>query len=345
MSEPIEAVIIGGGQAGLATAYHLGRAGVDCLVLEADGRIGDSWRNRWDSLRLFTPARYDGLPGLRFPAPPDSFPTKDEMADYLQAYVSTHRIHVRCGVRVTDLRGGPDGFQVVTDGETIRCRQVVVATGAYRTPSLPAYAGGLDSSIVQLHAAGYRRPDQLPEGPVLVVGAGNSGAEIALEAAAAGHLTWLSGRPVGQVPAPMYSFGGRGFWFFANHIASRRNPIGRKLLAKMEHHGGPLIRLARDEVLRAGVRPAARVEGVQGGRPLLEDGTVLEVAAVVWCTGFGRDPLGQNLPGVHFVGVPFQTRLASAFIGGVGADAGAIAGRVGRSRSAGPRPVSIPRSA
>jgi putative flavoprotein involved in K+ transport len=191
-AERFETVIIGGGQAGLAVGYHLARRDRRFVILDANQRIGDAWRKRWDSLRLFTPARYDGLPGWPFPAPAWSFPTKDEVADYLEAYAARFDLPVRTGVRVDGLSREADRYVVAAGKHRYEADNVVVAAGAYRRPRIPAFASELDSGIVQLHSSQYRDPSQLLEGGVLVVGAANSGAEIALEVSG-DHRTWLSG--------------------------------------------------------------------------------------------------------------------------------------------------------
>lgn len=337
-------IVVGGGQAGLATSYELSRLGVQHLVLDAGARVGDSWRSRWDSLRLFTPAHYDGLPGMPFSAE-SPFPTKDEMAAYLDAYASRFQLPIRLGVRVDHLSRRGDAFVVSAGPDCFEAGQVVVATGAYQTPYVPALATGLDPAVVQLHAAQYRGPAQLQDGAVLVVGAGNSGAELALEAVQAGHRTYLAGRSTGEVPAAAYALGGRFFWFIANHVLSVKTPIGRRARPRVVRHGGPLIRLRMEDVVRAGVERLPRVTGVQAGRPVLGDGRTLDVANVLWCTGFGRDFSWIDVPGVldedgnprhdrgvadavpslYFVGLPFLTKLASAFIGGVGGDARRVA--------------------
>ncbi|HEV2458526.1 MAG TPA: NAD(P)-binding domain-containing protein [Ktedonobacterales bacterium] len=328
--ESVDVVVIGGGQAGLASGYYLRRMGVDFVILDASQRIGDSWRQRWDSLQLFTPARYDRLPGMPFPAAPDSFPTKDEMADYLEAYARQFALPVRSGAQVGRLWRTADRLVLACGGFGFQTSEVVVATGAHVTPLRPAWAGELDPAIVQLHARDYRNPAQLPAGPVLVVGAGNSGAEIAMETAAAGHITWLAGRPVGESPERAYAFGGRLFWFFANSVASRRHPLGRRIVSKLASRGGPLIRLRLKDVVAAGVGLVPRVTGVSSGRPVLADGRTLPPASIVWCTGFGQDFRWIDLPslqepGLHFIGMPFQHKLASALIGGVGSDAEQLA--------------------
>ena len=180
-TERFETVIIGGGQAGLAVGYHLARRGRPFVILDGSERIGDAWRRRWSSLRLFSPARYDGLPGWRFPAPAWSFPTKDDMADYLETYARTFELDVRSGVRVDSLSRDGEGFVLSTADRRYEAENVVVASGAEQIPKIPPLPGELAPSIVQLHSREYRRRSQLREGGVLLVGAGNSGADIAMD--------------------------------------------------------------------------------------------------------------------------------------------------------------------
>jgi putative flavoprotein involved in K+ transport len=351
--EKVDVVIVGAGQAGLATAYELAQRGVSQAVLEAEGEVGTQWRKRWDSLRLFTPARYDALPGSVFPAPPSSFPDKNQMADYLEAYGHEHRLPIRTSVRVVSLGRSEDGYMLETSAGPITARHVVVATG-YQGPKIPAFAAQLKPEIRQLHAAEYRNPSQL-EGDVLVVGAGTSGVEIAIEAARAGHRTVLAGRGTGAVPPVFYAFDGRLFWFYANRIASVRTPLGRRMKPLVLKHGAPLIRVKMRDALAAGVDRAPRITGVDGGLPICDGGRRLEPKTIVWCTGFARDyswirfPVGgpdgyprhisgvaDGEPGLYFVGLPFQTRLASGLIGGVGEDAGMVAEAIaGRLQAAG----------
>jgi putative flavoprotein involved in K+ transport len=346
-SEQVDVVVVGGGQAGLATGHHLQRRGIPHVILDAGSRLGDSWRARWDSLRLFTPARYDGLPGLRFPASAGAFPSRDQMADYLESYAERFRLPVRLATRVDGLTRRGDTYQLRAGGRTLEAAHVVVATGAFQTRRVPAFADELDPGILQLHAGEYRNPAQLRPGPTLVVGAGNSGAEIAIEAARAGHPTRLAGPSTGRIPAAAYAFGGRPWWFLANRVLSVRTPIGRRAAPKFLAHGGPLIRLSVRDVLEAGVRRTPRVTGAGDGLPVFEDGRPAEVANVIWCTGFGADfgwidlpvtgPDGRpqhdrgivrSEPGLSFIGLPFLSKLASAFIGGVGDDAEHVVGHV-----------------
>jgi putative flavoprotein involved in K+ transport len=340
--ELVDTVVIGAGQAGLAVGYHLTRQNRDVVILDAGQRVGDAWRNRWDSLRLFTPASFNHLPGLPFPAPRSYFPTKDEMANYLEAYAARFQLPVQLEVEVEDLGRDGDHYAVTASERALEARQVVVATGVATIPRVPAFAGQLDPAIVQLHTADYRNPGQLGEGAVLVVGAGNSGAEIALELART-HPTWLAGRDTGRIPITL---GGPVFWLM-NRLLTADTSLGRRFAAQASGKGSPLVRVRPRDLTDAGIRRVPRVTGIARGRPKLEDGRVLEVDNVVWCTGFARDnrwirlpvfgPGGEPLhrrgvvdtePGLYFVGLPYQHSLASSLVGGVGPDAQYVAQQV-----------------
>lgn len=349
-------VVIGGGQAGLAVGYYLSRRGLPFVILDENDRIGDAWRRRWDSLRLFTPGRYNRLPGMRFPGSPASYPTKDEAAAYLEAYAHRFDLPVRTGVRVERVRKAGDRFEVVFGGQTLSADNVVVATGAYHSPSLPPFARELDESIVQLHSSDYRNPSQIQVGAVLVVGAGNSGAEIAMELARH-HRTWLSGRDTGQEPTRAGSRADRLFtpimWLVATR-ATMKTRLGRKL---RDHfldppRGIPLGRVRRKDFAAAGIERVQRVTGVRDGSPVIEDGRVLDVSNVVWCTGFAPKydwielpvparcglpttdrGVVDSCPGLYFMGLPFLHSLSSALLGGVGRDAAHVVGHIAAARS------------
>ena len=345
-SERIHTVIIGAGQAGLSVGYHLARRGVPFVILEANQRIGDTWRKRWDSLRLFTPARFDGLEGMPFPAPPFSFPTKDEMANYLEAYAARFHLPVQTGVRVERLSREAGRFLVVAGDLRIEAEHVVVAMASFQEPRVPAFARELDPGIVQFHSREYRNPSQLREGGVLIVGAGNSGSEIALELARRGHPTWMSGRDTGHVP---FRIDGRAARLGLSRLVLRGifhrvlttdTPIGRKARPKIVSQGGPLIRVKPKDLAAAGVQRVPRTAGARDGRPVLEDGRVLDVANVIWCTGFHPglswvdlrvfDGHGEPVhergivarePGLNFVGLHFLYAMSSTMIHGVSRDA------------------------
>jgi putative flavoprotein involved in K+ transport len=333
------------------------------VILDANQRIGDAWRQRWDSLRLFTPARYNGLPGMPFPAPGRSFPTKNEMADYLETYAARFELPIRTGVRVDRLSRQGDRFLVTTGDRRFEAENVVVAVSSHESPWVPPFARELNPDVVQLHAAQYRNPSHLREGGVLVVGAHDSGAEIALEVAS-GHPTWLSGRDPGHVPFRIEGRFGRRFgvplvMFMFNHVLTVNTPIGRRVRPKLLHHAGPVVRVKPSDLAAAGIERVPKILGVRNGLPLLEDQRVLEVNNVIWCTGFRPDFSWIDLPvigeeeiepihrrgivaiepGLFFVGLFFLYAASSGLVGGVGRDAEhvveAIVSRTREERPAG----------
>ncbi len=348
--ETFETIVIGGGQAGLSVGYYLKRRGGSFVILDANERIGGSWRTRtWNSLRLFTPARYDGLPGWPFPAAAWSYPTARETADYLEAYASRFELPVRTGLSVDRVTKDGGRFVVQCGEQRFEAGHVVVATGFYGTPSVPGFADELDPRIVQMHSSEYRDPSQLRPGGVLLVGAGNSGADIAIEVSKT-HRTFLSGRDKGQVPIRIESRLARFvlpiLWFVASHVLTVKTPIGRKAQPHVLANGAPRIRVKTDDLEAAGVVRVPKTVAVSDGLPLLEDGRVLDVANVIWCTGFRQDfswidvpVFGEqeelrhergvtSEPGLYFVGLDFLYAFTSENVGGVGRDARYIAKRI-----------------
>lgn len=342
MTHIFDTVVVGGGQAGLAMGYFLKRLNRNFVILDAGARLGDAWRNRWDSLRLFTPAAFNALPGLPFPAPAATYPTKDEMADYLEHYAATFTLPVRLGQHVDSLAREHDRYRLQVGEDRYEADHVVVASGPYHTPFIPTFAAQLHTSVRQLHARDYRNPAQLAEGDVLVVGAGNSGAEIAMDLAAT-RKVYLSGRDTGSVPAhpegPLGLWLARPFWTLLG-LVNADTPLGRRARAFDRSWGTPLVRLEPADLLRVGVVRVPRTEGVAQGKPLLADGSVLDVGTVVWATGYMPDFRWIRLPifeqdglpkhyrgvveeasGLYFLGLPFQYTFLSAVVGGVGRDA------------------------
>lgn len=345
MKEHAQTIIIGGGQAGLTMGYHLRQLGLPFVILDASEHVGDAWRRRWDSLRLFTPARYNGLEGMPFPAPAHYFPTKDEMGDYLESYAAHFDLPVRSGVKVNHLSREGERFLLTTTSGVFEADNVVVAMAPFQEPRIPAYAKELDPGIRQLHSGQYLNPSQLEDGDVLVVGAGNSGAEIALDLAPR-HKIILSGHYPGYVP---FRIDGRAarmilmrlmLRLLFHRLATVRTPIGRKLRTKLISHGGPLVRTKPADIHAAGIERVGRVTGVRSGRPVLEDGSVLDVGTIVWCTGFQPGfswielPILQENgwprhargvvteePGLYFVGLPFVYAASSVMPHGLSRDA------------------------
>jgi len=341
--ERFHTVVIGGGQAGLAVGYHLAKRRIPFVILDAHARIGDAWRRRWDSLRLSTPSGFSGLPGFRFPGKSD-FPTKNEMADYLEAYAKRFRLPVRTGLCVDRVSKRGEDFVINAGDQQYAAGNVVVAMANYQVPKVPEFARELDPQIVQIHSHDYRNPSQLKEGGVLVVGVGNSGGDIGIEVART-HPTWLSGKESGAIPYPIDGFLGRQILFrvirfIGHHVLSMKTPIGRKARPKMLFHSAPLIRVKLKDLAAAGIQRVPRVVGVRDGKPLLADGHKLSVRNVIWCTGFHPGfswidlpifgergvPMHDSgivtqLPGLYFVGLHYLYAMSSATVVGVGRDA------------------------
>ena len=367
LSNRHEAVVIGAGQVGLAAGYHLARRGIDFTVLEASGRVGDVWRERYDSLRLYSPARYNALPGLPFPLDRSAFPTGRQMADYLESYAEYHQLPVETGVRIDRLQAsstaGDGGYAISAGDRRYEANQVIVATGAFQRTHIPEFAVRLDPGIRQLHSADYRSPHQLADGPVLVVGLSHSGADIAYEVAHAGHRTVVSGTVHGQLPFSVDSRRAQLAWpvmrFVAWNVLTLSTPIGRRMAPKVRAGGGPLLRIRRGDLTAAGVslHEARTVDVDVRGRPVLSDGTVLDVANVVWCTGFRPDygwielpVLGEDgwprqrrgvvdeSPGLYFLGIPFLYSFTSMLVLGAGRDAAHVVDRLAAHAARGAAP-------
>lgn len=346
----LDTLVIGGGQAGLAMGYFLKAQKRKFLILDASQRTGDAWRQRWDSLRVFTPAKYDGLPGAPFPADRLSFPTKDELADYLEWYAAEFELPVNHGVRVDRLWWEADRYVATANGHRWEARNVVVATGSTQTPEVPAFAAGLAPSVKQLHSSQYRNPQQLQAGPVLVVGLGNSGAEIGLEVSRT-RPSLVAGKPTGEIPvrhgkaAARYAF--PVVRFLGLHILTLGTPVGRKVAPVLKAHAEPLIRTKTKDLVAAGVRVVPRVAGVVDGMPVLADGTRLEVSNVIWCTGFREDfswidpvlldggamprqwrGVALDSPGLFFLGQRFLYAEVSDTLPGLSRDARYLAAKI-----------------
>lgn len=337
----VDVLVIGAGQAGLALGWHLRRRGVaSFLLVDAGPEVGHVWRSRWDSLRLFTPAEYDALPGLPFPAPAGTYPTKDQVADYLRDYAAEFRLPVRLDTRVERLTRSGDGFRAETSTGPVTAARVVVATGPFQDPVVPALAEGLAPDVVQVHSAGYRAPGQLPDGPVLVVGAGNSGLQIAAELAGTRPVAVAVGtRP----PALPQRFLGRDLFWWLTRLRLVTRSADSRLSRRIRGRGDLVIGTRWRDLTRLGVRARPRLVGTAGRSVTFADGSSSEVASVVWATGFRRDHSWLDVPGavvdgavVHergttpvpglsVLGQPWQTSRGSALLGFVQDDAARLA--------------------
>ncbi|MGX4585964.1 flavin-containing monooxygenase [Paenibacillus chitinolyticus] len=334
----VEVIIIGGGQAGLAMGYFLKKKGVTFLILDAHKRTGDSWRARYDSLTLFTPRMYSSLPGMNFPGVPDGLPAKDETADYLEAYAKAFALPIRHQTTVHSLSKHEHGFKIETGQETFIARQVVVATGPFHQPVIPDFAKKLPKEIVQLHSSGYKNESQLADGPVLVVGGGNSGAQIAVELSGRRQVTISVSRPISF--KPMQLFGRNIFWYFETFgllKASVESLLGSWLKKQPEQvYGTELKSLLKKRIVSLKQRAIdADSEGI-----LFKDETRMKVSTVIWATGFRSDYSWINIPdtpdvsgkpihrggvskvmGLYYLGLPWQSCRGSALLGWMGRDA------------------------
>ena len=339
----LDVAVIGGSQAGLAMAWHLARRGLRFVVLEAGPEIGHTWRSRWDSLTLFTPAQHDALPGMPFPGRPDTYPTKDPVADYLKAYAAAFNLPVRLNARVSHLSKTAEGFEIGTQADVFRARQVVAAAGPFQTPFIPPAAQRLDGAVTQLHSAGYRNPQALPAGPVLVVGGGNSGFQIAEELAAAGRRVDLS--IATKQPVLPQRLAGKDLFWWLTHLGLMRVSTESRLGRRMSSRDF-IIGSSRRRLQKKGVRFRPRLTGADGRTAQFADGGTLDAGVVIWATGYRPDYSWIDIPdvvqdgqvthrrgvtevsGLYFLGLTWQHTRGSALLGFVNDDAAYLAGRI-----------------
>lgn len=350
-NERREVVVVGGGQAGLAIGYFLALQGRDFTILEAAEQPAAAWRERWDSLKLFTPARYDALPGLPFPGDPDRYPGGDEVAAYLADYARHFQLPVEPGSRVRSIRRAGGTYLVELDDRAYDAGQVVVATGPFQVPFVPAISERLAPEVAQLHSGAYRRPESIPEGPVLVVGGGNTGFQIAEELSGSREVHLSIGSR--QMPLPQRILGRDLFWYLDRTGLIRKTTasrIGRRMAGRDTLIGSTSRSLRR----RHGVRIHGRTVAADGSTVTFSDGTKLEPRTVIWATGFRVDhswidaPIFDDQgrvvhqrgvtpsPGLYFLGLSWQHTRGSALLGWVGDDARYIADEIGALRAAAP---------
>jgi len=349
-----DVAVIGAGQAGLTMGYELTQQGRRFVIFEAADSVGPAWRTRWDSLTLFTPRRYDSLPGLEFPGDPDGYPGRDEVIAYLESYADAHDLPVELGSEVRSVRKENGRFRLELANEVFEADQVVVATGPFPVPRVPALAADLDPAVFQTHSVGYRNPGELPDGPVLVVGGGNTGFQIA-EELAADRETHLS---IGsrQMPLPQ-RIGGRDLFWWLGKLGILEKSIDTKLGRRLSTRD-TLIGSSPRTAKRFGVTMHGRAVGASGRTVVFEDGSTLDVAAAIWATGYRFDHSWINLPitddngklvhrrgvtdvpGLYFLGLPWQYTRGSALVGWVKDDAEFIAERIAE-RAPAPSPTAL----
>jgi putative flavoprotein involved in K+ transport len=348
-----DVVVVGGGQAGLAVGYFLAQQGRDFTILEAAEEPAGAWRERWESLKLFTSARYDSLPGMEFPGDPDRYPTRDEVADYLTDYAREFDLPVELDRRVRAVRKQDDAYVVELDDRAYRAHQVVIATGPFQTPFVPRIAEDLGDDVVQMHSTAYRTPESVPEGRVLLVGGGNTGFQIAEELSASREVHLAIGSR--QTPLPQRILGRDLFWYLEATGLIRKTTASRlgKLMQKRED---TLIGSNPRRARRQGIELHGRAVAAAGPTIAFADGAKLDVRGVIWATGFRVDHSWVDVPvfdengravhergvttspGLYFLGQLWQHTRGSALLGWVKDDAAHIAEKVAAFR---PRPLPI----
>ena len=334
-TKPLDVLVIGGGQAGLVMGFHLAQRGQRFKIVDSGADVGQTWRLRWDSLKLFTAAQYNNLPGMEFPASHDSYPGKDDVADFLEAYATKFELPVALNTRVTSLRH-TDLYEIETDQGRIQAHNVVIATGPFQVPFIPPMAKDIDADVFQIHSIDYRRPDSIPSGKVLVVGAANTGCQIALELSATHDVEISAGQHLPTIPQrPL----GRDIWWWATRVGLTKvtfgSRLGKKLSTRDQVIGG-----GERELKRNGVVVRRRLAEVDGRSVGFADGTSSEYEAVLWATGFrtdhswidvqqAKDKRGQIqhergvtvAPGLYVLGLTWQHTRTSALLGWVTNDA------------------------
>ncbi|MGB8955781.1 MAG: NAD(P)/FAD-dependent oxidoreductase [Tumebacillaceae bacterium] len=338
LAHDVDVLVIGAGQAGLAMAYHLGKKSVSYLLLDSNRQVGDSWRNRYDSLKLFTPRSSNALPGLEMSGNPHGFPSKDEVADYLEFYARHHKINVRMNETVEQVVQESNGFRVTTRQGEWTARNIVVASGPFHTPFIPQLAGAVSDSVYQVHTASYRNPSQLQEGAVVVVGAGNSGVQIAVELAATGREVSLAvGEPMKLLP---YQVLNRSIFWWLDKLGITRVSVNTKLGQKLSKRAPIIGKDIKPLISRGAVKLRPRARSIEGRSVTFADGTSCEVSNIIWSTGYQNDyswlqvqglfdqdgklmhDRGKTpVPGVYFLGLHWQHNLGSGMMLGVGEDA------------------------
>ncbi|MFW9996082.1 MAG: flavin-containing monooxygenase [Candidatus Odinarchaeota archaeon] len=348
-----DVLIIGAGQAGLATGYFLAKKAVNFAIIEKNEKIGDNWRFRWDSLKLFSPSEYNNLPGKPFPKGPGLFPTKDEVANYLEYYAEEFKLPVLTGTSAESLGVENSTFAITTNRGIYRARQVVIATGAFQTPYIPSFSTNLTDKVYQVHSSRYKNPSQLPEGDILVVGTGNSGVQIALETSKLRDRVYLSGRKMPSLPR---RFLGKDvyWWYYKLRFATATldSFIGKWLYRREQNKGEPLLGISMKDVLESRkIVHVPSVKAVKNDMIILEDNQDLQVRNIIWATGFRNDYSWINLDvldkqgkplhkrgvatkirGLYFIGLNWLYRANSSNIGGVGRDAEYIASEIIQNR-------------
>lgn len=340
-----DVIIVGAGQAGLAMGYYLKKRNLSFLILDKASEIGESWKERYDSLTLFTPRAYSSLPGLPLSGDQGKYPNKDEISDYLSDYAKTFSLPIEGNTYIEKLDRIEDALVLSTNRGDYRSKAVVVATGPFQVPTIPKFSNDLSNGILQLHSAEYKNPNQLEEGTTLVVGGGNSGAQIASEIADRRQVYLSVGHSLRFLPQDLWSKS--IFWWF-DKLGFLKANVNSKLGSFLKNMPDPIFGFElKDKIKQGKVTLKAKATLAEGSRVRFEDGSTIEVKNIIWCTGYHTDYSWINLPsifdhkglpihergmtsqkGLYFLGMPWQYRRGSAILQGVGMDAKYIANKL-----------------
>ncbi|WP_289142568.1 NAD(P)/FAD-dependent oxidoreductase [uncultured Brevibacillus sp.] len=331
-------IVVGSGQAGLAAGYFLKKKGLSFVLLEKGKEVGQTWKNRYDSLVLFTPRFYSSLPGKTLEGDPNGYAAKDEIADYLHSYANQIELPIHFQTEVTALKQSSTGFLLETNQGDYAAKNVIIATGPFQQPLIPQMADALPKDIVQIHTAHYLNPSSLQDGPVVVIGAGNSGAQIAVELAKEREVYLSIGHKMKFMPLQLMNKS--IFWWFGK-IGFLKANIHSKIGKWLSRQHDPIFGFELKEAIQKGaVKLKPRTKRIQSDEIVFADHSTVKVRNIVWATGFYPEYSWIKIPqslnekgkpihhrgispvsGLYFVGLPWQYRRGSALIGGVGQDA------------------------
>ncbi|MET3697896.1 putative flavoprotein involved in K+ transport [Bacillus oleivorans] len=336
--DQIDVVVVGAGQAGIAMGYYLKQTGLSFVLLDANKKIGESWRQRYDSLVLFTPRAYSSLPGLPMTGDQEGFPAKDEVASYLEEYVDHFDLPVMLNTKVNTVSKSDFGFEIRTNKGVIEAKQVVIASGAFQKPYIPIGLNESKHDMFQMHSSSYRAPSQIPDGPVLVVGGGNSGAQIAAELAEERQVFIAVSQRFKFLPLRLL---GKSIFFWLEWIGLLYAGVDTKKGKWFRKQSDPIFgKELQSLITKKKIVVKPRVEKVQANEAVFSDKSKLTIRNIIWATGFTPSydwidiagavssegkPIHERgvspVRGLYFIGLPWQYQRGSSLICGVARDA------------------------
>ncbi|PEK41185.1 oxidoreductase [Bacillus toyonensis] len=334
----LDAIIVGAGQAGLTMGYYLKQEGYNFLLLESGNRIGDSWRNRYDSLQLFTPREYSSLPGMILKGEKNEFPHKDEITMYLEEYAQYFQLPVQLQTEVLKIKKEKDIFELHTSKEILQSKKVIIASGGFQQPFIPLFSQHLSSHIFQAHSSQYKSPSQIPKGRVLVVGGGNSGMQIAVELAKTHEVTMSISHPLTFLPLHLFR---KNIFNWLEKLGLLYAEVNTKRGKWFQKRKDPIFGFEGKKLIRSGaIKLQEKVVSVSSNNIMFQNGDTYSAESIIWSTGFAQDYKWIEIEkavnekgfpnhikgispvkGLYYIGLPWQSQRGSALICGVGKDA------------------------